>query len=297
MSKSVCPTPTAASGVLAFTQSCARPQVSPFAYAYTSRARQPLAYCSAYAAMARDLAGDLALASEAEKRAWVDYLNSFQCEDGLFRDPAFGLPDDLSGVPFAPDAGWDGGIAGWGWWHMTNHILCALDSLGGVAARPIRLLEDFYSGRIVLEDWLAARDWNVAWAVGNEVLNLGAFLLYARDFHHEDRARDLVVRLFDWLDAHQDRATGFWASTARAAPASCTPCAAPITNTSSTCTTTAPSPTWRRPSTPPSPCRTLNRAGSPWTAVPAPARTSTPPSFWSTPICSLTIAAPTSSAR
>ncbi len=215
MSESVGPLVTPAEGVLHFTGACARPKVSPFAYAYTSRSQKPLVYCSAYAAMARDLTGSFNGSSQATRRAWADYLNSFQDEDGLFRDPTFGLPDDLRGVKFAPNAGWDGGIAGWGWWHMTNHILCALDSLGAVAPRPIRLLEDFYSERIVLEEWLAARDWNIAWAVGNEVLNLGTFLLYARDFHNEDRAKPLIVRLFDWLDAHQDPATGFWGTDCR----------------------------------------------------------------------------------
>lgn len=215
MVESACRFTTVAEGVLDFVRACQRPLASPYDFVYTSGAGQPLVYCSAYAAMARDLAGSLGSESQAFRRGWVDYLNAFQCEDGLYRDPAFGLPDDLSGVAFAPHAGWDGGIAGWGWWHMTNHVLCALDSLGGVAARPIRLLEDFYSGRIVLEEWLERRDWDVAWAVGNEVLNLGSFLLYARDFHNESRAADLVVRLFDWLDARQDPATGYWGNDCR----------------------------------------------------------------------------------
>jgi hypothetical protein len=199
-----------AEGVLRFTQACHRPQLGPGRYVYTSDSDQPLAYCSSYGAMARHLCGDLKNADSSEIQAWAQYLQSFQCDDGLFRDPAFGLPDDLSNVEFAPNAGWDGGIAGWGWWHMTNHILCALDSLGAVAENPLRVLEPFYKGEIVLEEWLSERDWNVSWAVGNEILNLGTFLLYARDYQNEDRAADLIVRLFDWLDGYQDDETGYW---------------------------------------------------------------------------------------
>ena len=209
---------TAAEGVLRFVDLCHLPRSGPFCYGYTADAETPLLYCSSYAAMVRDLTSDFDASSDAEKAAWIDYFNSFLGDDGLYRDPAFGLPDDLSGARFAPNAGWDGGIAGWGWWHMTNHIYCALDSLGGVASRPVQLLEDFYTGRVRLETWLEERDWNVAWAVGNEVLNLGTFLLYARDFHNESRAADLVVRLFDWLDAHQDQATGFWGTDCHTRP-------------------------------------------------------------------------------
>jgi len=50
----------------------------------------------------------------------------------------------------------DGGIAGWGWWHMTNHIYSALTSLGGTAPRPLGLLEPFYREEIKIEDWLDA---------------------------------------------------------------------------------------------------------------------------------------------
>jgi hypothetical protein len=93
---------------------------------------------------------------------------------------------------------------------MTNHIYAALTSLGGVAPRPLALLEPFYREEIRVEDWLACRNWDLSWSVGNEVLNLGTFLLYARDFHHEPRAGKLITRLLDWLDRYQEPQTGYW---------------------------------------------------------------------------------------
>ncbi len=179
-------------------------------YVYKAGETLPLIYCSTYAAMSRDLVGDVDKISSAQRQEWIDYLNSYQCEDGLYKDPAFGLPDDLSKVPLRAEAGWAGGIAGWGWWHMTNHIYSALDCLGAVSPKPLALLEPFYKEQIVLEQWLEQRDWDLSWAVGNEVLNIGTFLLYARDFHNESRADKLITRMFDWLDAHQDPETGYW---------------------------------------------------------------------------------------
>ncbi len=179
-------------------------------YVYRSSRTATLAYCSVYAALARDLAGDLDRITPSERKEWIEYLNGFQTQDGLFRDPAFGLPEDLSNVPLRADAGWAGGIAGWGWWHMTNHIYAALASLGGVAPKPLALLTPFYREEIKIEDWLAQRNWNLSWSVGNEVLNIGTFLLYARDFHHEPRAGKLITRLLDWLDKYQNPQTGYW---------------------------------------------------------------------------------------
>jgi hypothetical protein len=46
--------------------------------------------------------------------------------------------------------------------------------------------------------------------VSNEVLNLGTFLFYARDFHNVAKAGPLADRLLDWLDAHMDEETGYW---------------------------------------------------------------------------------------
>lgn len=187
-------------------------------YVYRRGDDIPLAYCSVYGALARDLIGDLDTLSAEERAQWIEYINRYQCEDGLYRDPAFGLPDDLSDVPLRADSGWAGGIAGWGWWHMTNHIYCALDSLGAVAPRPLRLLEDFYAEKIIIEDWLAERHWDLAWSVSNEVLNLGAFLFYARDFHGVAQAGLLAERLLDWLDAHMDEETGYWGTDCSSSP-------------------------------------------------------------------------------
>jgi len=56
-------------------------------YRYAAGSTEPTLDSSTYAAMTRDLYGDLATLSTAEREAWIAYLQSHQDDDGLFRNP------------------------------------------------------------------------------------------------------------------------------------------------------------------------------------------------------------------
>jgi hypothetical protein len=60
--------------------------------------------------------------------------------------------------------------------------------------------------------WLEARDWErQPDFVGNEVLNVGTLLQYARDFQKDERCRPAMRVLLDWMTAHHLNAqTGLW---------------------------------------------------------------------------------------
>ncbi len=157
----------------------------------------PLLYASCYAALTRDLYNHLGLLTHDERQAWVDYINSYQCEDGLFRDPAIACPD-------ADRLDW------WGWRHLSLHALMALCALGGVAARPLRLLDRFRrSGEMSL--WLATRNWRFdACNVSNEIQNTGTMLQYARDYQGALWCDQVLDEMYAWLDSHQEPSTGYW---------------------------------------------------------------------------------------
>ena len=161
---------------------------------------QPLLYASCYAALVRDLFDDLRHLSENEQQEWIGYINSFQCEDGLFRDPAIACMD-------ADRLDW------WGWRHLTLHALMALSSLDGVAVKPLKILERYRpSGEIIR--WLDSRNWQFdACNVSNEIQNIGTFLQYARDYQGFDWCQDVLDEMYDWLDARQDPSTGYWGYT------------------------------------------------------------------------------------
>jgi hypothetical protein len=168
-------------------------------YRYSAGMTQPTLYSSTYAAMTRSLYRDLDTLTPAQRREWIEYLQSHQDDDGLFRDPLiFG-------------EGWYKDDPEWcGRRHLTCHVTTALTCLGAVAAKPLVCLEPFYDRDRLLE-WLAARDWSKADFVGNEVLNVGTLLQYARDFQQEPRAAPAMRAMLDWLSEHHiDPHTGLW---------------------------------------------------------------------------------------
>ena len=169
-------------------------------YRYGATCRQATLYSSCAAAMARHLVGDLDHASAAERAAWIAYLNAHQDDDGLFRDP----------VIF--DQGWYAGDPPWcGRPHLTCHAIAALACLGGTAPKPITWL-DPWRDPVALVRWLEARDWGerVAWT-GNEIMNVGNLLQYARDFQNDSRAGTAVAVLLEWLSTHHvNPVTGVW---------------------------------------------------------------------------------------
>jgi hypothetical protein len=171
---------------------------APGHYRYATGCTQPTLYSSTYAAMARHLLGE-AFAGE-ERTRWIAYLNAHQDDDGHFRDP----------VIF--DQGWYAGDPLWcGRPHLTCHVIVALACLGGVAKKPLRWLAPWREPDGLVH-WLEARDWGaqVAWT-GNEIMNVGVLLQYARDFHNDDRAGSAVSLLLEWLATHHiDPATGVW---------------------------------------------------------------------------------------
>ena len=170
-------------------------------YRYADGMAEPTLYSSTYAAMTRGLYRDLDTLTRAERREWVAYLQSHQDDDGLYRDPRiFG-------------AGWYKDDPEWcGRRHLTCHVLTALTCLGAVASKPLRMLEPFYD-EAQLTAWLEARDWSRVDFVGNEVLNLGTLLQYARDFQKHPRAAAAMRLMLDWLARHHmNPQTGLWGS-------------------------------------------------------------------------------------
>ncbi|MCL5997428.1 MAG: hypothetical protein M1546_15425 [Chloroflexi bacterium] len=185
---------------LAFVASCQYPAAGVGRWRYASDCTAPTLYSSCYAAMTQALYGELDALGDTERLAWMETLNHHQDGDGLYRDPLIF------------DQGWYAGDPLWcGRPYLTCHIITALACLGGVAARPLAWL-DPWRDLDRLSRWLETRDWGerVGWT-GNEIMNVGTLLQYARDFHHDDRAGRSVAVLLEWLAAHHlNSNTGVW---------------------------------------------------------------------------------------
>lgn len=134
-------------------------------YRYKEGNEPPLLYSSIYAALLRHLLGDLGNLTAEHRNQWIAYINGFQCEDGLFRDPQ--VSNDI-----AEKEDW------WGWRHLTMHALMALRCLGGHPETSMRFLEMLDSPDKVSR-WLAELDWGCRVAfTSNTVQNYCAAMQY-----------------------------------------------------------------------------------------------------------------------
>lgn len=188
------------SSTLAFVESM-RLAGGPFGrYRYAAGCDEPTLYSSTYAAMTRDLYSDLGTLSAADREAWIRHLQSHQDDDGLFRDPV-----TFDQHQYKDDPEWCGRR------HLSCHVVTALTSLGAVAAKPMRFLDPFLEPGGIAR-WLESRDWREKPDfVGNEVLNVGTLLQYARDFQKHPRAAAAVEEMLRWMaDHHMNAATGLW---------------------------------------------------------------------------------------
>ncbi len=157
-------------------------------------------YASCFAAMTLKYLNALDETDKVGLKKWIDYINRWQDpETGRFIGPEI-VPEELT----SPQHDWDHVTM-----HLTAHALPALHVLGGRPLYPLRFAHRFLDQE-TLKDWLRQRNWKYAWLEGNNLLFVGQFLIYLRDFEHIEKAQDSLNTYFDWLDAEQDPATGLW---------------------------------------------------------------------------------------
>ena len=185
------------SEALKYTESLSKRVNSVGEYYYSSSSEHSVLYASVYVVLLRDLVCDLDRLSNNEKVKWADYINNFQCEDGLYRD--LYLANEKAEV-----------IDWWGWRHLTAHVVTALTILNSKTKVPFRILNKLY-GKGKAEKWILSLKWkNNAPNVSNAVMNYGVMLQYDRDFHNIKEASLALTEIYDWLDKHQDAETGLW---------------------------------------------------------------------------------------
>ena len=180
---------------LDFTESLA--DETPYHYRYSYGHEERLLYASTYAAMLRHLLSGPTSVSVRHRTDWADYINQFQCDDGLYRDSL--LQNEI-----AETEDW------WGWRHLTAHVVTALTGLGHKPARQFRFLQPLFEHGAA-KRWLAELPWrDRPDFVSNTVMNFGVLLQYERDFFGNVPAGQAMEEVFEYLDESQDGDTGLW---------------------------------------------------------------------------------------
>jgi len=167
----------------------------PGEYMYTPYMEKPVLYNGVYAIMIRSLFNDSF--SDKEKIQCVNYINSHQSEDGLFRDSR--INNEIAEVE-----DW------WGWRHLSAHVVTALTALDARTRYPFKFLAFLYKKGEV-EKWISMLPWeDKADFVSNTIMNYGVLLQYSRDYWGIEEAGHALNEIFSWLDKVQDPDTGCW---------------------------------------------------------------------------------------
>ncbi|MCX7917310.1 MAG: hypothetical protein N2589_04200 [bacterium] len=170
-----------------------------YEYFYGKRSSRPTFYSSCYAVMTLDLFNELKKFEKEKIKLWANYLNSFQDDDGLFKDP---VVSDSKYINFD----W------WGWRHLTCHVIVALTCLSEVVKKEFKFLRKFYNPDFLVK-WLNERNFKTPEGSnnsGNEILNIGSLLQYSRDFHNKQKAKNSVEIMLEWLLKNQNKQHGTW---------------------------------------------------------------------------------------
>lgn len=174
---------------------------SDYAFKFAQSRDQPTLYASVYACMLKGMYGELDLMTKTGKRKWADYFDSFQTEDGYFRDPA------LAGEEFESDVHWGDG---WGIRHLAGHIIIAYARLGYTPNYKFGFLEQYYTADYI-EKWLdelfATKN---MWTASNYIMNIITLMQYSRDYMYDTKADGAIQFTLDWLEKKQNPATGLW---------------------------------------------------------------------------------------
>ena len=139
-----------------------------------------------------------------EPYAATDWILQYRRPDGVFRIPGM----DPADVFKKPDPG-----ETWRYvdWHVTSYALAAIEALSPGTPPVLDFVRPYLDG-LTLKAWLSDRDLRDPWQEGNNIVNLGGFLMA---MHRHGQGPDGEVQhamevLFDWHDRLQEPSTGFW---------------------------------------------------------------------------------------
>jgi prenyltransferase beta subunit len=119
-------------------------------------------YCICYLG----LVGKLESIPECERLEILNYIQSKQCNDGLYRDNKLATPASEDGQ-------------GWGWNHLLPHVLIALDYLNSKPKKTFKYIFDICDDDNWIENIFSGSD---PLNASNKFMNICVALQYSRDF-------------------------------------------------------------------------------------------------------------------
>lgn len=168
-------------------------------YRYCSSQNDALLYASVFAALTRSMYGDLNSLTLKEKNEWVNYIMSYQEDDGIFRDL-------IIDCKLSRTAMW------WGELHLTYLTLMALSCLEAEPVQNIPSIKLFKNYSLIKKWFLALK------ITKRPSLDINAhapwiyvmLLQYARDLLNLKWVNKAIHEVIKLLNSEIDPETGLW---------------------------------------------------------------------------------------
>ena len=172
----------------------AREHENGYEFFYTDTIKTPVLYNTLFAVMIWHMLDVLKDIPEDRLDRITEYIKSFQCEDGLFKDLRLADSPDVLGE-------------GWGWGHLTQHAVMALYALEEKADRSFSILDDFYDLNFT-KGWLEMYAEMRMWYLGNAAMYRLNMLQTEKEWFENQRAQKVIDFMLDYFDKIQDPQTG-----------------------------------------------------------------------------------------
>lgn len=148
--------------------------------------------------MARALLGD----DIPEKKALADWILRHQREDGYFELPGLNWSETWKG----PDAN---KTRQYMRFHATNYCMGALEVLDQLNRLELPFIKPYLDPQYFWA-WLAQRDMRDPWLEGNNIVNIGSFLLLEKQRDPQGPAAQRLQDMIFWHNQQSEPYSGFW---------------------------------------------------------------------------------------
>lgn len=132
-----------------------------------------------------------------DKEKWYKYLNSFQSDDGIWRDKAH------------PLRLWKDRDDEWNDIHIIPHIIYAYEVLGESPKTAFSFLDKFKNTEYT-EKFCQNINYNLFWGESNGIMNYLVSMLYARDTLGDYELQNPIEMIFLYLNNRMRETDGLW---------------------------------------------------------------------------------------
>lgn len=181
---------TIQSGALAFIDNC---KIRDYSYKFSDSVMNPTLFSSVYAMLIMGLTGEEIF----DSAGWSKYFDSFQCEDGIWRDNKFTFSN------------WPHRDTEWNDIHLIPHIIYAYEKIGQIPLRRFSFLDKF-TEKSYVQGFCQDIDFDSFWESSNGLMNYLVAMIYSRDVMDNFKMRDTIQYIMAYLEKRMIETNGLW---------------------------------------------------------------------------------------